>query len=124
MICQLPLILPCQGWRIREILDNYFDSRGFSPNILLETQHNLSYEMISEGFGASISSFAVKPGEDFGENPLLRLPVQDINYVLRPNICRRKDQYMTTWEQNFLEVANEYFGKLSVKRTGQDGEVG
>lgn len=107
----LPLILPCQGWRIREILDNYFDTHSFSPNILLETQHNLSYEMSSEGFGASISCFAVKLGEDSVENPLLRFPVQDIDYVLRPNICRRKDHYMTSWEQSFLEVAHEYFGK-------------
>lgn len=78
---------------------------------MLETQHNLSYEMSFEGFGAGISCFAAKQREALGNNPLLRLPVQDIDYVLRPNICRRKDHYMTSWEQSFLEVAHEYFGK-------------
>ncbi|MCI8454933.1 MAG: LysR family transcriptional regulator [Lachnospiraceae bacterium] len=111
-LAPLPLILPCRGWRLREILDSYFEEHTFSPNILLETQHSNSYLISSEGFGAGISCFIPPPKCQDSENPLLYLPLSDIEYSLQANACYRKDHYLTSYEQDFLEVTRKYFAAI------------
>lgn len=100
-----PLILRERGSSPRRILDEIFQKRRISPQILLESASTQAIKKTVElGMGIAILSQQVIK-EELQSNRLRKLTISDAEIVYRFYLIHHKDKYLSRGLRAFMEMA-------------------
>ncbi len=100
-----PLILREKGSSPRRILDEIFQQRRISPQIVLESASTPAIKKtVEQGMGIAILSQQVIK-EELQSNRLTKLTIRDAEIVYRFYLIHHKDKYLSRILKAFMEMA-------------------
>jgi len=112
-----PIIMKEAGSGTRKLVNELFDKKGLTPNILMETSNTeFIKQLVERGDGIS---FVVKDAAavELQEKRLVTVPVEGVKVVLDVSIAYLKNQHLSPSAQAFLGILH----KISPKEEPEQG---
>ncbi len=108
------LILTKKGHRIRNFMDNMFNSHGFTPNILLETDNTgTAFRLATSGLGACfVSDMVINTTKPINEYDLFN--IEDSNFQWSVAVLYLTNAYLNASERYLIDSSKTILNNLEL----------